>query len=438
MDQEELSLFEHKKPESGNPMDIEFVRTTSINEMSAPKLKTTISLASKSLIQKLFFGSMITQIQTDKEIIEGNEELFGPILLDPTTNYFYKSWENHFYNTLENFRETGVPAIKWDLVKRFPEILCFQIQRAGYNKEKKCPEKNNQRFEFDQEIYVDRFLINNKETVQDLRQKADSLEKERNLINSQVRGMSSFRDNRDIIKSVEDVLELLRVLNGSSTQDFTLPESVVKAQISNIGDISSSLDGLRLKMTEEKEHLKQRNDSIDKEIRGLYSSIENTKYVLFSIIIHEGTADSGHFYCFVRMADKWFKFNDFYVREIDELEVMETSFGYDGSIANAYCVFYMNEELFRKQDSHKFALLGDDQSGYFKYVPQSKLFAVTSSNMAYQSEINKAQVKKINSEYVQRFDQAVKKFEDRYENLNNKVMAMRSLTDFCFSMSDLM
>ena len=29
--------------------------------------------------------------------------------------------------------------------------------------------------------------------------------------------MSSFRDNRDIIKSVEDVLELLRVLNGSST-----------------------------------------------------------------------------------------------------------------------------------------------------------------------------------------------------------------------------
>lgn len=416
-------------------MDIEFSmqKTESFLEMSPPKLKTTISLKSKSLIQKLFFGSAVTQIRTDQEVIEGSEELFGPILLDPKTNYFYKSWENHFYNTLENFRESETRAVKWDLVNRFPDILCFQIQRAGYNREKKCPEKNNQRFEFDQEIYVDRFLMQNKETVESIRQRAEELERERNQINSQLKGMSSFRDQRDIVKSVEDVLELLRVLNGQNTQECALPESVLTTNVENSAGIAASLDGLRQKMTSEKSHLQERNKEIDHEIKGLYSSIEKTKYVLFSTIIHEGTADSGHFYCFVRMKDKWFKFNDFFVREIDETEVMETSFGYEGSISNAYCIFYMIEDLFEKQDVHNFAMLGENNDGYFKFVPSSKFFTLNSSNMAFQSEISKTQVKKIHSEYLQRCDQIVKKFDERYKDLKNKVMGMRSLTDFVMS-----
>lgn len=430
MDAEEGSMFEQNK--GGNPMNIEYEANKlerSMSDLSPPKLKTTISLKSKSLIQKLFFGSMVTQISSTNENIECSEELFGPILLDPSTNYFYKSWENHFYNVLENFRETGLKASKWDLVNRFPEVLCFQIQRAGYNKEKKCPEKNNQRFEFDQEIYVDRFLMENRDIVQNLRHHAEGLEKERADIDDQLKGMNNFRENRDVAKSLEDVLHLLNILNSGS-REVKLPHGVLSTPLSNQDQIITGLENLRQTISSEKDQLQHRSRTIDDEIRRLYSSIEKTKYVLFSIIIHEGTAESGHFYCYVKMKEKWFKFNDFFVREAEEMEVLETAFGFDGSIANAYCVFYMKEELFTQYDCHNFAMLGENPGGYYKLVPSSKFFNVQSSNMAYQSEMNKTQMKKLNSEYVQKYDQAPKKFDERYKDLRGKVMGMRSITDF--------
>lgn len=418
-----------EKIDQDQGMDLELTKMTSI---SSPHMQRTLSIRHNSLIQKLFFGEITSEyiVGEKKEIVAGEECLFGPILLDPTTNYFYKSWENYFYNVVENFRDTKESAAKWDLVKKFPDILCFQIQRARYNTERKCAEKNNQRFEFDQEIFVDRFLHKNRDTVQSLRDKASTLEKERLEIEAELKSISNFRENRDVMKSLEDVLELLNILNNPTAQSPPLPPSILQHHIENKDQIRDSLTGLKTNLEEEKKQLHSRRQAIESETKTLYSHIEGTKYSVFSIIIHEGSADHGHFYCFVRMNDKWFKFNDFYVRETSEKEVFEIAYGGDGSVANAYCVFYMKDSIFKNNPAHNFSLVGENSEGYFEFIKQEKLFNTLQANKSFTKEIFANQIKKINAEYITRHDFVTRHFNDRYKDWKGKVTGMRSICDF--------
>lgn len=430
MDEEKPVAQADIKDEIEN-MDLEMQKLNSIN-LSSPKLGKSLSIRNNSLIEKLFFGHLTSQylVGDKQELVEGEDSLFGPILLDPTTNYFYKSWENYFYNIVEEFRDTQQKAAKWDLVRKFPDILCFQIQRARYNVEKKCAEKNNQRFEFDQEIFVDRFLLQNRDIIQSMRAKSDALEKERQEIEAELKAISGFRDNRDIIKSLEDVLRLLQVMNSQEDRLPALPPSILNYSLESKSQIESSLSVLKTNLEEEKKSLSNRRFAIESETKTLYSHIENTKYVVFSIIIHEGSADSGHFYCFVRMQDKWFKFNDFFVREMTETEVFEIAFGFEGSVANAYCVFYMKEEMFQNSPPHNFAQIGENTEGYYEFLGEDKLFNTRQANMTFNKEIYSNQIKKINAEYITRHDFITRHFADRYKDWKGKVVGMRSICDF--------
>lgn len=46
------------------------------------------------------------------------------------------------------------------------------------------------------------------------------------------------------------------------------------------------------------------------------------KYNLFAVINHLGTMSAGHYYCFIKIEEKWFIFNDRKVEEIDESKVI--------------------------------------------------------------------------------------------------------------------
>lgn len=74
-----------------------------------------------------------------------------------------------------------------------------------------------------------------------------------------------------------------------------------------------------------------------------YAQMRETIYHLHSILIHDGKADSGHYYAFIydRYTNIWYKFNDYIVSRISEQEVFDESFGGKGE-ACAYGVIYVN------------------------------------------------------------------------------------------------
>ena len=60
--------------------------------------------------------------------------------------------------------------------------------------------------------------------------------------------------------------------------------------------------------------------------------------------MHEGTAEYGHYYAFIRDGKQWYKFNDFTVTIVEESEVFELAYGGKGA-ASAYCIFYVQESI---------------------------------------------------------------------------------------------
>ena len=59
------------------------------------------------------------------------------------------------------------------------------------------------------------------------------------------------------------------------------------------------------------------------------SGDEVNRYHLHSIIVHNGTIDSGHYYTFIRptLEDRWFKFNDGVVHEVPSWFAMARGIG---------------------------------------------------------------------------------------------------------------
>lgn len=51
--------------------------------------------------------------------------------------------------------------------------------------------------------------------------------------------------------------------------------------------------------------------------------------MIHSILIHEGAADTGHYYAFIYQPKKniWYKFNDIHVTEVKEEKVFKDAYG---------------------------------------------------------------------------------------------------------------
>ena len=77
----------------------------------------------------------------------------------------------------------------------------------------------------------------------------------------------------------------------------------------------------------------------------LYLPHQNMPYYLHGVCIHDGTAESGHYYSYIRDHKKevWRLYNDHRVCEVEEEKVFEEANG--GSLTkSAYYVIYISEK----------------------------------------------------------------------------------------------
>ena len=67
---------------------------------------------------------------------------------------------------------------------------------------------------------------------------------------------------------------------------------------------------------------------------------------MHAILIHDGTAESGHYYSFIydRKQDAWWRFNDVTVSmEVEDVVMKESFGGQTAQTKTAYSLIYINE-----------------------------------------------------------------------------------------------
>jgi hypothetical protein len=133
------------------------------------------------------------------------------------------------------------------------------------------------------------------------------------------------------------------------------------------------------------EGLEQEGDTDKKHPESYY------KYRLKGVLIHLGTADSGHYYTYVqsRTSDQWIEFNDTLVKAFDPSDLPTEAFGGEErlslkgtgaqevsstreKLSNAYMLFYEREALYKPRASgeHPLELLeqGKDRPSDYSYL----------------------------------------------------------------------
>lgn len=71
----------------------------------------------------------------------------------------------------------------------------------------------------------------------------------------------------------------------------------------------------------------QQIKQLEAQVEKAFADYCQLKYYIHSIVIHDGGAESGHYYTFVKKDNYWWRFNDFNVTMVDYATVVQESFG---------------------------------------------------------------------------------------------------------------
>ena len=125
------------------------------------------------------------------------------------------------------------------------------------------------------------------------------------------------------------------------------------------------------------------------------NSKQEHAYYLHAVIIHQGFAESGHYYCYVydRRTTSWWRFNDHTVSQECEQVVMEEAYGgNDKQGKTAYSLIYINEQIANMLEK---VSIVDMYKGTEKTLdPQLKKY-IQDINHKFDQEITQAKVERI-------------------------------------------
>ena len=111
--------------------------------------------------------SLLKEADGSKRVTNQNIGKMGPVQLQLGSGRtkLYEAWESSRKSEVEGFKGESVGQTKhletW--ICRPPNMLMFQVNRVSYDYENKKLVKDNSRFEFDKQIFLDLFLNGNKE-----------------------------------------------------------------------------------------------------------------------------------------------------------------------------------------------------------------------------------------------------------------------------------
>ena len=100
-----------------------------------------------------------------------------------------------------------------------------------------------------------------------------------------------------------------------------------------MSDSINVLKSYNNQLSSQVENMERQVKELKQKIKKVYSTknMQKKVYNLHSICVHDGNANSGHYYSFIydRFGKKWRKYNDITVTEVPEEQVFSESTGGD-------------------------------------------------------------------------------------------------------------
>lgn len=314
--------------------------TDELEESKIWLILEAMALMNPKKLKSIFYGKIKSTIVFGENEKSSGEEQFAPLIIPITPNELYASLEAVFVCELDNYKAENnqiyKKAQKMSWIDELPEVLVFQLSRVNYDVENRSLVKSNGYFKFDMTIYMDRFLYKNRKDINVMRLKSRELDLK--------------------IASIESTLASIN--NKMIELEAREPSPEKTKEQANLGKIFFML-------AEDLEELFSLKEKYVAEKENMFGMYTGQPYHLFSIIIHEGTGQFGHYFVLIKIGKNWYKLSDRFVKPMKEEEVLELAYGgSQKTSACASCLFYTKDWFTDKDDESE-----SPYQRYGEYVP---------------------------------------------------------------------
>ncbi|KRX00934.1 hypothetical protein PPERSA_09540 [Pseudocohnilembus persalinus] len=343
-------------------------------------------------VYKTYKDSKTRQVYTQHFTDAQEEQSF--ITLKQGNGDIYNAWDK--YMTEENKEvkfnfqgeEKDCHLEKKYFFPKQPEQLIFIIDRVKWSSLANQGFKTNGLFKFEKQIYIDRFMRENKEKIdgqkgiQDKREELRTLEEDllnitqfdnenslpkqlmkmKDFLQLQVEHNSNFESQEiqptDIKNKIEEdsssEIEMINQFPAKSQNRSLLYKYQNK---DNLLMTIKVLDDFDKKSSKRINKLQEKIKQKKAEIDIFYTEFKEHPYYLQSIFVHQGGAQAGHYYCYVFDFNKdiWIKFSDQDIQETDEQTVFNEALGGEKKDQSAFGLIYIPKSL--KETMEKVDLL---------------------------------------------------------------------------------
>ncbi|GAA6009632.1 ubiquitin-specific protease UBP2 [Rhodotorula paludigena] len=313
-----------------------------------------------SLLRRTFFGTMRQQLVFDdpssvSDPIRTQDEPFSSLLVDvsPSSASTSPALTRDIYDGLDAvfapspITLEGHPAQRRvALVAPPPRVLQIQLQRVQYDREKQTVYKSNAHLQFYEEVDVRRYLEVDErdERGQEKRRRTEELRAELDRTRTHLAKLTKDKSSNTatLLRDTASHASHLRSF-ASSSSPFGLSSSLTDVLYPHLVDetLAEATD-LEAEIVALQERVKEVRDELHEVWREGEGS-DGTRYELTAVFIHRGTALSGHYYIYQRdhrNPQRWLKYNDSVVSEVDKDEVFRETTG----DTNAYFLAYVRKD----------------------------------------------------------------------------------------------
>ena len=122
-------------------------------------------------------------------------------------------------------------------------------------------------------------------------------------------------------------------------------------------------------------------------IANAYTVLKEYPYTLHWIVIHEGEDNAGHYYSYIKnhIENKWFKYDDHRVSEVEEEQVLGEAYGISKLKTSAYLVMYVSYETINQKHSYK-----SEFEYYLKLIPKDLIKDVNHDNLLFNEQLEES------------------------------------------------
>jgi len=311
-------------------------------------------------INDLFFGKskdFITFEWSDFKSKKSQDSVYGPINLNIGNQDLMSALDSYTNFTVDGYQApTGqiTTAKKRIWITKPSKVLNFVLERLQYDREKGLT-KVTDPFNFTKEIYIDRFEYAYKKSLNNMIEEKKALKTREKKIDQEMAKLQAFGTTNI---SLNEILENTRKFLAQQVQEMEKDFVEVNSDSAEekVEDCSTAVElknfcGI-LKQYQEnvlkkQNNLEKKKEYVKKKIETAFQDLQNVKYTLHSVVVHEGGPNSGHYinFNYNSTTKTWKKYNDSKITDVTEEEVFKSAIGGPNEKNScAYSLFYVKDD----------------------------------------------------------------------------------------------